>query len=171
MHLSPIEQNFPINCKRSGVHLLSFCAFRFLWSDWGFACIWRLLSNKVDKAEALSGCLGPEDDCGALLCVLVFDTPIGWAVLSPRVARTKEGWFLETVRWDLYLVGPVGNQHEGENQWSCLILKDLITHLCSLVVFNKITFAPNGFHCHTFLKCMWIAYPVILWRSDHLKPQ
>lgn len=88
------------------VPLLSFCVFRFLWSDWGFVWCWRRLSSGGAPAEALSGCLGPEEDWGALLCVLVLDTPNEWAVLPALAARCTKGWFLVALCGDL--AGPVG---------------------------------------------------------------
>lgn len=172
MHLSSIDKKFLMLCKRRGVHLLSFCAFRFLWSDWGFAWSRRLLSNRADKAKALSGCLGPEDDCGALLCVLVLDAPVWWAVLSTLAARTKEGWLLETEPWDLYLVGPVGGQHEERQSVVLFFHRQWTNH--SLVAFNQNPLCSGtGLRCPTVLKCMWNPSTVRLFNMEKspLQPQ
>lgn len=88
------------------VLLLSLCELRFLWSDWGLVWCWRLLSSRGVPGKALSGCLGPEEDWGALLCVLVLDTPDGRGVLFTLVARCTGSCLLVAVCVDVAV--PVG---------------------------------------------------------------
>lgn len=89
-------------CCRVWVLLLSLFVFRFLWSDWGLVWCCLLLSSGGAPGRALSGCLGPEEDWGARLCVLrVLDPPNAWAVLFTLVDRCTEAGLLEAVCGDL----------------------------------------------------------------------